>query len=339
MHPESVSVSLIIPVYNNSKDLVECVSALRTATRLLQSEIIVVNDGSTDETKSIADGLGVTVIDLSQNLGGAAARNYGAKHARGEVLFFVDSDVVVKPETIHIVTNFFDRQSEYAAIFGSYDTDPRAEGLVSQYRNLLHHYFHQRGKSEASTFWTGCGAIRRSAFEGVGGFNEDFATNLEDVELGYRLKRAGYRIFLDKKLQVTHLKQWTFKTMIKADVMSRAIPWSRLIVEARDFPNDLNVDVTQRVSVTLVMMSVVCLISAIVWVPLLFVSSSMILATVILNRPLFVFFSRERGVLFACSCIPLVMLYYLYSGTAFLTVWLLWNSGLDKLQGLVPGQK
>lgn len=321
MQSEPIHVSLIVPTYNNPKDLVECISALKAANPP-NSEIIVVNDGSTDDTGSIADGLGVIALHLSENVGGAAARNYGARNARSDIFFFIDSDVVVRPNTVNCVVQFFHERPEFSAIFGSYDAEPRAKSFVSQYRNLLHHYFHQRGKSEATTFWAGCGAIRRSAFEIVGGFNDDFTTNLEDVELGYRLKRAGQRIWLEKTLQVTHLKRWTFTSMIKADVISRALPWSRLILKAREFPNDLNVTVTQRVSVTLVMLGIVFLLGGTVWTPLLWISGAVITATILLNKSLFAFFFRQRGLMFACGCIPLYLLYYLYSGIAFLIVWM-----------------
>jgi glycosyltransferase involved in cell wall biosynthesis len=321
MQLEPIQVSLIVPVYNNPKDLVECISALK-AEAYPGSEIIVVDDGSTDKTGSVAAGLGVMVLKIKENAGTAGARNFGARHACGEVLMFIDADVIIAPNAVSHVLRFFSRSPEFAAVFGSYDAHPRAEGLVSQYRNLLHHYVHQHGKSEASTFWAGCGAIRRSVFEMVGGFNEDFTTKMEDVELGYRLKQAGYRIRLDKTLQATHLKRWTLKTMIKADVIRRALPWSRLILEAREFPNDLNVDVTQRVSVTLVMMGIILLLGGAVWTPLLLVSGMVIPAIIILNRSLFAFFFRQRGLLFACGCIPLYLLYYLYSGIAFLIVWM-----------------
>jgi GT2 family glycosyltransferase len=318
---DSIKVSIIVPVYNNPKDLIECISAIKENS-LSCSEIIVVNDGSTDNTEAVAKSLSVKVQRLNQNEGGAAARNHGVQHASGEILIFIDSDVVVRPYTIAHIMQFFNDHPDFAGIFGSYDTDPRAKNFVSQYRNLLHHYVHQCGNSEASTFWSGCGAIRRSAFERVGGFTNSFTNNMEDVELGYRLKKVGYRIRLDKTLQVTHLKQWTFKSMIKADVMRRALPWSRLILEAREFPNDLNVEVTQRVSVTLVMMGIVLLLGGAVWTPLLLGSAAVISATILLNRSLFAFFFRQRGLRFAFGCIPLYLLYYLYSGIAFLIVWI-----------------
>ena len=82
--------------------------------------------------------------------------------------------------------------------------------MVSQYRNLLHHFVHQEGNPEASTFWAGCGAVRRAAFDAVAGYDEARfrRPSIEDIELGYRLRRAGYRIRLDRDLQCTHLKRW-----------------------------------------------------------------------------------------------------------------------------------
>src|SRR5207245_11104909 len=86
-------ISIIVPVYNNAKDLPECLAALM-GSNCPTSEIIVVDDGSTDDTPIVADRMGVNVIRLGENSGVAAARNCGARHARGEILFFVDADVV-----------------------------------------------------------------------------------------------------------------------------------------------------------------------------------------------------------------------------------------------------
>ena len=65
--------------------------------------------------------------------------------ARGEILFFVDSDVAVAPDAVSRVLAVFDRHQDVAAVFGSYDASPNAPGVVSQYRNLLHHFVHQEG--------------------------------------------------------------------------------------------------------------------------------------------------------------------------------------------------
>ena len=122
--------------------------------------------------------------------------------------------------------------------------------MISQYRNLLHHFVHQNGNREASTFWAGCGAIRRSVFEKIGGFDEKRfrRPSIEDIELGYRLRQSGYRILLDKRLQGTHLKGWNLYSLIRTDISCRAMPWSRLILETKKLPDDLNLKLGQRVS-------------------------------------------------------------------------------------------
>jgi cellulose synthase/poly-beta-1,6-N-acetylglucosamine synthase-like glycosyltransferase len=80
------------------------------------------------------------------------------------VLFFVDADVMVSPDAIERVLGYFHREPEIDALFGSYDDQPAEPNFLSQYRNLLHHYVHQCGREEASTFWGACGAIRRDVF-------------------------------------------------------------------------------------------------------------------------------------------------------------------------------
>ena len=103
----------------------------------------------------------------------------------------------------------FQASPNLAALFGSYDDEPFESNFLSQYKNLFHHYVHQTAKVDASTFWSGCGAIRREVFLAIGGFEENYRRpTIEDIELGYRLKKTGHRIRLLKELQVKHLKRW-----------------------------------------------------------------------------------------------------------------------------------
>jgi len=314
-------ISIIVPVYNDAKNLAECVSALN-ASAGADTEIIVVDDASTDDTAAAARAMGVRVLDMPKNGGPGAARNYGAAQVQGDIVFFVDADVVVASDALGRVRRAFEDDPKLGAVFGSYDDSPRAPGVVSQYRNLLHHFTHQQARTEASTFWAGCGAVRRSVFEAVNGFDGTrFARpSIEDIDLGVRMRQAGYRILLDRRMQGTHLKRWDLRSMIWTDVTRRAAPWARLVLENKDLPNDLNLKRGQRVSVALVGLLCVVLPLAIVWAKLLVVAAAAVTLVLVINRDLFAFFLRRRGAFFALACVPLHLLFFLYSGLTFLVV-------------------
>ena len=315
-------ISVIVPTYNDARNLRDCLAALRVAATS-DTEIIVVDDASTDESAAVAERARTRLLRLPKNSGPAAGRNRGAESARGEFLFFVDSDVAIAPDAVRRVLAVFDGQPDLAAVFGSYDASPNAPGVVSQYRNLLHHFVHQQGNPEASTFWAGCGAIRRSVFVQVGGFDEGHFRRpaVEDIELGYRLRQAGHRILLDKRLQGTHFKVWTLRSLLITDIRARAVPWSRLILERQISANDLNLKPSQRVSALLVLFSLGCLLLAPFRPVLLAPAVTALLAVVGLNRALYGFFLRRRGIWFSSSAILLHLLYYVYSTVSYVSVW------------------
>ena len=322
MSTNELQLSVIVPVYNDERGLAECLSALK-ASDLPGTEIIVVDDASTDNTAQVAERFGVRVRRLMKNSGPAAARNEGARHANGDILFFVDADVIIASGALGRVKRGFREQPDVAAVFGSYDARPRAEGTISQYRNLLHHFVHQNGHSEASTFWAGCGAIRRSVFDSIGGFDEKkfLRPSIEDIELGYRLRQSGYRILLDKTLQVTHLKRWNLFSLIKTDVICRAVPWSRLILETRNAPRDLNLNTGQKLSLVLVALACLFLAAAAIQPVSLALSIAALFGVLAINRKLYLFFVRQKGILFAAAGVLLHLLYYLYSGLSYLYAW------------------
>ena len=248
----SVSISVIIPACDASAHLTKCLDALSYST-YGAFETIVVDDGSKDNTVEIAESFGVKVVRNEKRMGPAFARNLAAKQATGDILFFIDSDVCAKADTLDRIREHFDSDPGLDALMGSYDTDPYSPDFISQYRNLMHSFVHQKAEVHASTFWSGCGAIRRTVFERHSGFSEDYARPaIEDIELGYRLVRDGRKILLDRTLLVTHLKKWTFVGLVKTDILDRGIPWTELILRDRFMPNDLNLQLSQRVSVALV---------------------------------------------------------------------------------------
>jgi len=316
-------ITVIVPVYNGRAFLARCLTTL-TACDYRSFDCIVVNDGSTDGSGAIARKFPVRVLDLAGGpFGPAYARNRGAEAARGKILFFVDADVMLAPDALHRIAMLFQGQPTLAAAFGSYDALPEAQGVVSQYRNLLHHFVHQTGQSEASTFWAGCGAIRHSVFETIGGFDEKRYTtaSIEDIELGYRLRNAGFTILLDKSLQGKHLKHWNLFSLLRTDISRRAIPWTRLILETGKIPSDLNLKWGQRVSFGLTALALGFAVLSPMAPRLLVLCGAALLAVLFLNRKLYAFFLRQKGLLFTARCVPLHLLYFVYSGLSYLYVW------------------
>jgi glycosyltransferase involved in cell wall biosynthesis len=248
LHFREPSLSIVIPVRNGGDYLRRCVAAIASSS-FSDYELILVDDASDEELSSLPFNLDLRVLRLQCPVGPAVARNRGAETARAPLILFLDVDVLVSQNTIQQIVNKFEANPDLDAIFGSYDASPWAENFVSQYRNLLHHFVHQHSQTNASTFWTGCGAIRRHVFQNAGGFCSSYGRpSIEDIELGLRLVDSGHRIELDPAIQVKHLKRWTFWQMLKCDVFDRGIPWTRLILASGHMPNDLNLKLSQRIS-------------------------------------------------------------------------------------------
>lgn len=315
-------ISIIVPVYNGAHYLNQCLDAI-LASAYPDYELILVDDASTDGSGEIGRHKGATVIRRPRQGGPAAARNAGATCARGDVVLFIDADVVVQPTTLERVAVNFRQYPELAAVFGSYDDSPAATNFLSQYKNLCHHFVHQHGCAEASTFWAGCGAVRRSVFLEVDGFNalRYSKPSIEDIELGYRLRAHGYRIWLDKALQVKHLKVWRLGSLFRADIFYRAVPWSQLILENNHLINDLNLKTADRLSAVLAGSVVLALALAPFKPGLLYLLPLLLITLLLLSHPLYSFFLRRVGLKFALLAFPVQFLYYLTSGVTFGLCW------------------
>ncbi len=124
-------ISIIVPVYNGGKFLDQCLDAL-TASFYQSYELIVVDDGSTDDSAEISRQKGARVLQTPRGQSGpAAARNYGAQKAQGGILFFVDADVVVQQKTVAQIAADFLKYPDIGAVFGSYDDSPAESNFLS----------------------------------------------------------------------------------------------------------------------------------------------------------------------------------------------------------------
>lgn len=323
-------LTVVMPVLNGRKLLPQSVGALEASTLERDRwELVVVDDGSTDDSAGWARGRGHRVLDVEGGPRGPGyARNLGANGARGRILAFVDADVCVHEDALGLMLSVLDGDDEVGAVFGSYDDAPPDPGFSSRYRNLYHRWVHLRGAGEAETFWAGCGAVRARTFSDVGGFDHRRfpRPQIEDIELGYRIRDAGWRILLDPRIQGTHLKRWTVTAMARTDLLDRGVPWMRLLL-ANPRPDALNVNRGERLRVTLVGLAVLCLAAGAVTARMGWIVAvvALLMANVISNAGLYRWLAERRGWWFALRAVPFNLLYY---GVAGLSVILAWGGHL-----------
>ncbi len=236
-------LSAIVPATNAPSTLAACLAAL---------------DASAEPPDE------VIVVEQAAAPGPAAARNEGAERAGGDLLVFVDADVVVHSDALARIRRAFADDEGLDAVFGSYDDTPAADGVVSGFRNLLHHHVHQTAPGQATTFWAGLGAVRKSAFEAEGGFDAARypAPSIEDIELGMRLAASGRRIRLDPGIQGTHQKAWTVASMLHTDFARRGVPWVELLLERPGSTSTLNLGWRHRLSAAAAVSGALALLAA-----------------------------------------------------------------------------
>lgn len=324
-------LSVIVPVHNGAPVLPRSLAALAASDLPREFwELIVVDDASADNTVELAAGLADTIARLGHRpLGPSYARNRGAEIAQGEILVFLDADVSVHPETLRQFAWLFIDDPTIDAAFGSYDDRPVAPGLVSQYRNLFHHYVHQQNRGEAETFWAGCGAVRRQVFLEVGMYNEWHFSRpqIEDIELGHRLRDYGHRIVLRPEIQATHLKRWTFRNMVSTDLKDRGVPWTRLLIKREQAAEvrSLNLRLQERVCTAVVWLAFILATVALVRLDWHWLVAAAVAVTgvLVLNIPLYRFFGRVRGFPFAIGVVPLHLVYYIINGVSVMVAFAL----------------
>jgi GT2 family glycosyltransferase len=260
-------ISIVMPVYNSEKLLPECLTALRANTGV-RFEVLIVDDSSTDRSPEIAAEHGCTVIPSGGRLGPAAARNVGARHATGEILFFVDSDVMVRPDTLRQLAAAFDDDPTLDGAMAVQAPRMRLGNICSVYKNLWMYYTYvRRAGQNVPLFYTTAAAIKRQAFLDSGGFDLNYPNpNVEDTDYGQTLSRLGYRVRVLPDLEVEHVKGYDLRGLLRVDYL-RSVALARLKLRKRAETmgqNDTSVPLGYMASVPLAGVAVLALLAALV---------------------------------------------------------------------------
>ncbi len=229
-------VSVVIPAFRAACHLPACLDALASQVDAPAFEIVVVDDASPDATAQVARDKGARVVRHETNRGAAAARNTGGAASCGEVLLFIDSDVIPGSGLVAGTAALF-ANSEVTAATGRYAAEPANEGRFARYkaRWTWHCWQNTGARDGRSTHLQGAlSAVRREAFEATGGFDERYAGgNVEDYELSARLRSQGVAIHFDDRLSGRHHFPG-FRTVAR-NYWDRTRMWVRLAPEQRGF--------------------------------------------------------------------------------------------------------
>lgn len=231
-------ISIIVPAYNSSGSIVPLIESVRQSL-FSGWELIIVDDCSRDRTAAMIEpelDERIRLIKLETNSGPAWARNEGARQARYPVLFFIDSDVVLLPDTLGRIAAAYQAKPDMMAMVGICHREPLNPGYFPSYRCLLEFswFLDQHGKT--STFFTPrVGTVRREAFFAAGQFDERYrGADVEDYEFGYRLT-SRHPVYIDTTVQVKHCFPGFWQNV--RNYYKRTSMWTRLFLARRRFDN------------------------------------------------------------------------------------------------------
>jgi glycosyltransferase involved in cell wall biosynthesis len=197
-------VSVVIPVRNGAATMARCLVAA-FASRYERFEVIVVDDGSDDQSAELIKTFPCTLIHLPVPAGASRARNVGASHSNGNILFFTDADCLLNEDTLAKAVAALSAAGRDVVLGGTYTVKPADDRFFSVFQSVFINHAESRDRDNPDYIATHAMMLYADTFEKSGGFSEDFMPILEDVDFSHRLRRAGHRLVMDPGIQVRHL--------------------------------------------------------------------------------------------------------------------------------------
>jgi len=302
-------LSVIIPAYDAQATLTECLKSIRESD-LKDYELIVIDDGSQDKTLNIAKSFADHVIVHRDNIGRSEARNSGIRQSTGEILLFIDSDIVVLPDTLSKVATFFNQHPEFDALSGRLSREHPHKNFFSQYKNLYMHYIFGLLPTRINFLYGSVHAIQRSSLSAYG---MDVRV-ADDTALGQEMAIDGKKIYFDKSLEVVHLKSYGFKSIIRNDFR---IPfdWTKIFIRYKGW-KQLGKNKTgyahspkeQLFSIILMPFMALLFFGMLLSKWIASIAVILVLVWVYFNRDFHIYLFKERGIWFGLRSISFTFL-------------------------------
>lgn len=297
--------SIIIPAFNAEKTIARCIDSIRACSPIKSHELILVDDGSSDSTAKIAKSKKVKVIKLNNNFGPSYARNKGAKAAKGEILVFIDSDVLLEKGTfLRIENEFKENRNIYGVCLG---INPKCEmkDIISIYKNI---YMHNYCESDKTWLLTMAFAIKRNAFFETKGFNEKNRV-CEDMVFGEEMLKRGYKFKFLNTLWINHVHRYTPIEFLLTEIR-RSKAYSQIMLTNFFSKSKINSHVLSSMPLSMLAAAIL---------PLAFIMKSLlffiIMATVFyfLNIKILNLTTKYFGIFSTVKAAPLILFdYYLF---------------------------
>ncbi len=307
-------ISVIIPNYNSVATIDRCLRAV-LATNYPNLEIIVVDDASSDASVQHIKRYPVQLLRLPQHGGASMARNTGAAHSRGDILFFTDADCVLLPDTLRKASEAIARADTHAVIGGTYTRQPADKRFFSQFQSIFVHYSETKNACNPDYIATHAMVVDSKTFQKSGGFSENFLPILEDVEFSHRLRRGGYHLHVDSEILVRHIFNFSLFRSLR-NALRKSMYWTIYSIDNRDLLSDSGTaSVELKVNVCSWFMCLILITLLQTSVLLLPAISLLYAANLTINRRLLMVFYKVHGpVFFLCATLYYLALYPLAVG-------------------------
>lgn len=288
-----MKISIIIPTYNDQENLKKTLSAILNSN-YKPYEVIVVDDASTDKTKEEIEKIGFKYIKLEKNSGQATARNTGAKIAKGDILFFIDSDIMIKKDTLEQIDKAY-KNPEIMVYQGVTSKKPLNKGFGPELMALK--WYHTLSKERKASFvYSHVFSIRKEVFNEFGGFNQKFRPPGagEEFDLGIRLRKK-YILHTDPQLIV----EQGFPGILRRAyyLYKRAYVWASLFSKTKKFEKT-NATLKEALIGIFDILTIIFLVLSIFNTLFLYPFISFFLIQTILNSSFYLFILKEKGLLF-----------------------------------------